>query len=119
MQRLLIGSLLSCLVAIGSVYAATGSISSPPKCLSEIQKGEWQIGIIVGIGKMCGSYDKAREIATFMKKSPHYRGGQSAVMAFDRVGCGDVPKYLDDVLGQKDFWQLYMNVTYPEKLFSK
>lgn len=115
MQRLLIGALLSCLVAIGSVYAASAPIKAPPKDLSKIQKAEWDIGIITGLARHCGSYNKAHEIRTFMKRSPYYERGLGSIMAFDSVGgCGKVPKYLEDILGKKEFWQGYINVTYPE-----
>ena len=116
MQRLLLGSLLSYLVAIGSAYAASSPAPAPPNDLSKIQKTEWTIGVINGYARKCGSDDKAHEIATFMKKSPYFRRGQSGIMQFDRVrGCGEVPKYLDDILGEKDFWQEYINITYPKK----
>ena len=138
MKRLCLGLVISILVATGPVYAVSLSgVGSPvnlsavweqiwltassrervgpPSDLSDIEKAEWLIGVVVGQGELCGYYSKAAEVRSFMTRSPHFKKALSAMGRFDfATGCGQYVRLLEEILGEKNDWELYLKMTYPK-----
>ncbi len=93
----------------------TSSVS-PPEGLSEIQEMEWAIGTITASASLCGYYGKVAKVQTFMKKSIHFERGYNDVMDFydSAQNCSRYATSLDTVLGEKEEWEYYLDVTYPD-----
>ena len=137
MKRLCLGLVISILVATDPVYAVsrsgvgspvnlsaaweqkwlTGSSKEsvePPSDLSDIERQEWLIGIVVGQGELCGYYSQAAGVRSFMTRSPHFKKALSLMGRFDfATGCGKYESVLDRILGRKNDWEAYLKTTYP------
>jgi hypothetical protein len=89
----------------------------PPEGATEMQEAEWAIGFHTAIADFCGYRGKAAEVRVIMKKSPYFLKGYT-VVAFDSEmapkGCGPSLSILKQVLGQKEEWEYYLSVTYPD-----
>ena len=89
----------------------------PPEGLTEMQKTEWTIGIIAGLAGVCGHYGKVTEVRAFMNKSPYFRRGHSDIADWEdklvSERCGERLSTLKEVLGRKEEWEHYLDVTYP------
>ena len=87
----------------------------PPEGLSEIQEGEWAIGAVVGGAELCGYYGQANKIHAFMKKSVHYRRGYKDMSDFDfSRNCSEYPSALETILNEKETFEKYLDITYPD-----
>ena len=93
----------------------TSSVS-PPEGLSKIQDLEWKIGTIAASAELCGYYGKVSKVRAFMKKSIYFKTGYDDVMDFYDFAqnCSRYVKPLDTVLGEKEEWEYYLGVTYPD-----
>ena len=115
MRWLFCGAVVAIVFAITPAHAVTVKLSGPPADLTDIQKAEWEIGKLVGFAEICSYSSKASKIIRFMKKSPHFQSGYKETRKIDTVrGCPKITKYLDDILGEKENWEKYLNATYPE-----
>ena len=86
---------------------------APPSNLSEIEKAEWYIGMIVASGELCGYHGKASQVRSFMKDSPHFQNALSQMNRFRFAkGCGLYGGYLDDIIDEKSSWQARITKTY-------
>ncbi len=90
---------------------------TPPKGSTEMQKTEWNIGVIVALADECGYRRQAKEVHAYMKKSPYYKIGHSDVT--DIYGlipqrCSQHLSTLKEMLEQKEVWENYIDATYPE-----
>ena len=92
------------------------STVSPPEGLSKTQELEWSIGTIVASAKLCGYYGKASKVAALMKKSIYFKRGYKDVLdVYDFAqNCSRYDTLLDTVLGEKEKWEHYLGVTYPD-----
>ena len=87
----------------------------PSDDLSEAQKREWWIGYLVGVAELCGHTGIARNVRLFMKKSPYFQKALSDMQGFDFAkSCGRHMTPLQKVLGQKEDWEYYLGVNYPD-----
>ena len=88
---------------------------APPDGLSKLQETEWAIGLIVALAELCGYYGKASKVEVFMKKSIYFRIGYKDGIYFDfATNCSRYSTRLETVLGEKEDWENYLGVTYPD-----
>lgn len=67
--------------------------------------------------KNCGYRRQAREVHAYMKKSPYFKIGHSDVADIPHLlpqRCSQHLSTLKEVLGQKEFWENYIDATYPD-----
>lgn len=96
--------------------AANRPIPGPPKGLTELQEAEYYIGIAAGAALACGDTRKALEVRQILVRSPHFRTGWRKTESADGFkGCGKLGKVLDDVIENKDDWQMYLGDKYPDE----
>ena len=94
--------------------AANRPVPGPPKGLTEIQEAEYYIGFTAGAAAVCGDTRKAFEVRQIFSRSPHFKTGWSKTSSADGFkGCGKTGKFLDEVIENKDDWQMYLGITYP------
>ena len=85
-----------------------------PDNLTEMQKMEWEIGAYSGWLRLCGYGSKSTQISSFMKKSPYFRKGETKMSKFDMGSrCTSSNEVLNQILGQKEQWNQYLNASYP------
>ena len=89
---------------------------SPPEGLSKIQELEWRIGTIAASAELCGYYGKVSKVEAFMKRSIYFTRGYNDVMNFFDFAknCSQYVTPLETVLGEKEEWEYYLGVTYPD-----
>ncbi len=90
---------------------------APPKGSTEMQKTEWNIGVIVALADECGYRRQANEVHAYMKRSPYYKKGRSDIVNIPYLvaeRCGQRLSNLQNVLGFKEDWENYIDATYPE-----
>jgi len=105
------------LAAAGQVFAAIekDTIATPDN-LTDMQKNEWDIGKYSGWLRLCGYGSKASQISSFMKKSPYFRKAESKMTRFDGgVGCNSSNEILNQILGEKEEWDQYLDITYSQQ----
>ncbi len=107
----------------GTVFAQVGRTGkmavglAPPKGSTEMQKTEWNIGVIVALVDECGYRRQANKVHAYMKRSPYYKRGRSDVNNILNLlaeRCGQRLSNLQNVLGFKEDWENYIDATYPE-----
>lgn len=92
------------------------TIADPPKELTDVQKMEWQIGQFSGWLRLCGYGSKSSQISSFMKKSPYFRKGEAQWSKYDMsMSCSSSDENLNRLLGSKDEWEQYLDITYTSK----
>ncbi len=89
----------------------------PPEDATETQKTEWRIGISTALAGICGNYGKVAKVRGIMKKSPYFMKGYFIINEIeDKIAvrnCGQHLSTLQEVLGRKEEWENYLDVTYP------
>jgi hypothetical protein len=84
-----------------------------PENLTDMQKTEFQIGTYAGWLRLCGYGSKASQISSIMKKSPFFRQGETKMSKYDMgTGCNSSNEGLNQILGQKEQWERYLDITY-------
>ena len=90
---------------------------TPPRGSTDMQKREWNIGVLVGLAVNCGYRGKTTEVRNFMKKSPYYHKGYSDVANTANLLAENCEQHLSNLqkaVGLKEDLENYMDTTYPD-----
>lgn len=91
----------------------------PPEGATEMQKAEWAIGFYTAMAGICGNYGKVAEVRGIMKKSPYFMKGYFIINEIeDKIAvrnCGQHLSTLQEVLGRKEKWEIYLDAAYPSE----